>query len=62
MSAPDMIAGFYSGGIAVGHQAKGIFAIPFSLNVGLAMQDSSGQWWLLTIGTDGRLGTTAVTF
>jgi hypothetical protein len=63
MSAPDLLAGFIdSGGIQIGAQVKGIFFIPNSLAAGLAMQDANGSWWLLQIGTDGRLNTTQVIF
>lgn len=63
MPAPDLIAGFYStSGTIVGVQVLGVIAIPFSLASGIALQDSGFNWWVLTIGTDGRLSTVQVTF
>ncbi len=63
MSAPDLIAGFYgTNGQVVGVKILGFCAMPFSLASGLAMQDSAANWWILTIGTDGRLSTQQVTF
>lgn len=63
MPAPDLIAGFYSSsGTLAGVQVLGVIAIPFSLASGIALQDASANWWVLTIGTDGRLSTQQVTF
>lgn len=63
MPAPDLIGPFYdSGGILVGVAVNGMVVIPNNLAAGIAMQDSSGAWWVLQIGTDGRLSTTPVTF
>lgn len=63
MPGPDLIAGFYdTTGVLVGAKINGFAVFPFSLGSGLAMQDSAGNWWLLQIGTDGRISTTEVTF
>ncbi len=63
MPAPDLIGPFYdSGGVLVGLAVNGMLIIPNTLASGIAMQDSSGQWWVLQVGTDGRLGVTPVTF
>jgi hypothetical protein len=63
MPAPDLIAGFYgSDGVLVGVKINGFCVFPFSLGTGLAMQDSSGAWWIVTMGTDGRLSSLQVTF
>lgn len=62
MSAPDLIAGFYgTDGVLLGLQVTGMIVIPNSLASGILMQDLSGAWWSLQIGTDGRLSTTPVT-
>jgi hypothetical protein len=62
MSAPDLIAGFYgTDGILLGLQVAGFIVIPNALFSGIMMQDSSLQWWVLSIGTDGRITTTQVT-
>lgn len=64
MIADSMLAGFYSGtGQQIGVTIGGFAVIPFSSgNGGLIMQDSNAVYWLLTIGTDGRLSTQQVSF
>lgn len=62
MSAPDLIAGFYgTNGVLLGVQVNGMIVCPNSLAAGILMQDSSGAWWQLTIGTDGRISANPVT-
>jgi hypothetical protein len=62
MPAPDLIAGFYgSQGVLLGVTLNGFLVVPSALFAGIMMQDSSLNWWVLSIGTDGRLSTTQVT-
>jgi hypothetical protein len=62
MPAPDLIAGFYgSQGVLLGVTLNGFLVVPSALFSGIMMQDSSLNWWVLSIGTDGRLSTTQVT-
>lgn len=60
MSISDSILQpLYSGGIVVGAIVNGIVMVPQT--GGIIMTDATGALWLLTIGTDGRIGSQQVT-
>lgn len=59
----DLMSGLIdSSGIQIGYTLNGFLGFAYgNAQTGLLMQDSAGQYWMLQIDTDGRLGTTPVT-